>query len=158
MSSRRPQTGRGREAHNRALKAAADMRRERLSLTAAARRNNTSPRTVLKHTPGNFSKVGASRRWKVRAGDTYASEMQVLTAQGLRTITVRGSKQRSIIGQHHNAVRRFLAEGEDAEAELLGFHGLAVSEHELLADPDAIGDMGERGELDEIDIYQLVAA
>jgi hypothetical protein len=112
---------------------------------------------MRKYLPRNFRKAPGARRWTVRAGDTYATEMQVLTSQGVRTVTVRGSKQRSTVGRHHNAVRRFLAEGEAAEPELLVFYGLVIGEHELLADPEVISEMADRGELDEIDIYQLVA-
>jgi len=105
------------------------MRREGLSLSAAARKNETSARTILKHTPGNFSKP--SGRWQVKAGDTYAVNMRVLTPQGPRTVTVRGSRQRSLLGRYSNTVRRFLDGDGKAADELEGYSTRTVGEHDL---------------------------
>lgn len=159
MSASRPRRGnltaRERAARSRALHAVADMRRERLSPSTAAKQNGTTLRTIKRHVPSTLHREPGRRRWTVKRGDTYAAEMEVLTAQGVRIIAVQGSRNRSIVGRHWAVVQRFLALGESAEPELLEFRGVVVSGYELLADPDEITEMGSLSELDEIDVYAL---
>jgi hypothetical protein len=150
----RTRTTRERQARSRSLNALSAMRRDdALPLSVAARRHGTTARTVRRLLPSAMYREPGKRRWLAKASDTYSADLEVLTAQGPRVIRVQGSRQRSIVGAHWAAVRKFL-EGK-GEADLQKYTGVVVGGYELLSDPEEIMELGGHGELDERDIYQF---
>jgi hypothetical protein len=156
-------------ARSRALNAIADLRRgEVRSLSEAARRRGTTVRSIRKYTPSAIRRSAGSRRWQARPGDTYGSTMTVLTVDGVRTMRIQGSRQRSIVGAHWTAVGTFERTGD--ESVLQPFAGVSITgtisepgarddgsglQADLLTDPHDLTMMAGRGELEDIDVYAL---
>ena len=142
-----------RAARARSLEAVSLMRRDGLSLNAAAKRAGTTPNTVLRHAGPALQR----ERGRVRAkpGDRMVRTMTMLGPQGAVSVNVRGSRQASLIAGHWAAVQRYLSTGEDSE--LLRFEGLSVSGVDFETDPDVLDELAAIGELDFEDIYELVA-
>lgn len=79
--------------------------------------------------------------------------MAVLTANGAVDVTLRNSRQRTLVGEHWNAVRRFVNTG-DATA-LAKFRGIQVAGVDFETDLAAIEAWGRIGEIDLDDIYSI---
>lgn len=124
-----------RLAQAKALEVLSLMRREALPLTRAARRVGTTPNTVHRYA-GTALARDRGARTRARTSDDLLARMPVLTIEGPRELEVRGSRNRSLVGRHWNAVREYLLTGDTAQ--LRGFSGKSVSHFELEADPDAI--------------------
>jgi hypothetical protein len=143
-------SGRQRAAYERTVEARRHMRAGD-SLTAAARRAGTSPRTVKRYAGSDLGKRG--RRWRI-ARDRAYRPMRVLTNTGVEVV---GASRRdaSTVGRYWSAVGRYLQHGDDSELRKL--HGVTVNGHELETDLDVIDELAARGELDFEDIYELAA-
>ena len=139
------------EARRRALDAVGLMRREGLSLTAAARKASTTPATVRRHAGAALDQT--SRRVRVKPLDRMRLRMAVLTPGGMVDVETRTSGQRTLISEHSNAVRRFVNTG-DATA-LAKFRGRQVAGVDFETDLAAIEAWGRIGEIDLDDIYSL---
>lgn len=139
-----------KQARGRALDALALMRNRDLSLSAAAREANTTPNTVLKWTGTELAEKRGGRRVVTKADRLYRT-MRVVSTEGMVDVEVRGSRQSRRIAQHMNAVKQFLATGDD-EA-LRRFAGVKVAGVQLETDPERIEEMGRVHELSFEDIY-----
>ena len=85
------------------------------------------------------------------ANDERTPLMRVLTTDGVRDIRIPDAGDRSLAGEHWNAVQRFLATGDSDQ--LARFRGLPVAGVELETDPDVIEDREVEGDLDIDHIY-----
>jgi hypothetical protein len=139
----------GRENYHRSFEVLAEMRREGISLHAASRRVGTTPATVLRYA-GDLL-VKESGRYRPTSSDRSYHRMSVLSTGGLRDVDTRGSRTRSVIGGHWNAIHRFAATGD--VAVFRPFAGKRVAGVELATDPDQIEEYLRQGELDIDDIY-----
>jgi hypothetical protein len=139
-----------KQARGRALDALALMRNRDLSLSAAARGANTTPNTVMKWTGTELAEKRGGRRVVTKA-DRLLRTMRVVSTEGMVDVEVRGSRQARRIAQHMNAVKQFLATGND-EA-LRRFEGVKVAGVQLETDPERIEEMGRVHELSFEDIY-----
>lgn len=137
------------EARHRSFDAIRTMRDEGLSLRRAARNAGTTPQTV--HRYASEALIQDGRYYRATKSDRSYQRMSVLSTDGLRDIDVRGSRVRSMVGRHWNAVRRFAATGDVAVLEQ--FSGRRAGGVELATDPDLIEEYLRRGELDIDDIY-----
>ena len=137
------------EARQRAYEAIAEMRRGKVSLTAASRLVGTTPETVRRYASEALTKKG--RRYMATAADRSYQRMSALTIEGLQDIDTRGSKSRSLVSAHWRAVNRFSATGD--VFVLIPFKGKRVGGYTLATDPDQIEEYARRGELDIDDIY-----
>src|SRR5689334_11815040 len=95
-------TPRQRIAQARALEAVSLMRRERLSLAKASRRAGTTPKTVRLYAGSALERRGG--RVRAKSGDTLLARMPVLTSHGPSELDVKGSRNRSLVGRHWNAI------------------------------------------------------
>lgn len=91
--------------------------------------------------------VKENGEWRARPTDRYAATMRVLAAGGPITLTVRGSKKRSLVGAHWNAVQHYLNTGD--ETWLDPFRGKAVAGVELETDPDTLNALAAQGLIDD---------
>jgi hypothetical protein len=137
------------EARHRAFEVVAVMRRDDLSLRAASQLVGTTADTVRLYSSETLTKDG--HRWRVTPSDRVYQRMSVLSTEGLRDIDTRGSRVRSVVSDHWNAIGRFLATGDIAV--LRPFVGKRAGGVELATDPDLIEEYGRQGELDIDDIY-----
>src|SRR5665213_3646229 len=115
------------EARHRAFEAISEMRRDGVSLKTAAHRVGTTPLTVKRYAGDVLTKDG--RRFKAAPTDRSYQRMSALSTEGLRDIDVRGSRARSLVGGHWNAIKRFGATGD--VSVLAKFKGKRVGGFEL---------------------------
>jgi lambda repressor-like predicted transcriptional regulator len=138
--------GKRGETYNRALHVLARMRRTGLTLTAAAREEHIDPRTVRKY-------LGPELRRRARPSktDRRRRDMLIPTALGTSPVTVRGSKQASLLGRYMSAVGKYLRTGE--VGALAEFQGQSIGGHALITDPDTLSVVAQAGALTLDEIY-----
>jgi hypothetical protein len=137
------------EARHRAFEAISLMRSKGTSLKAASKFVGTTPATVRRY--ANDAIIHEGHRYYVTESDRSYQYMSVLSTNGVANVDTRGSRVRSLIGRHWNAIRRF---GETGDVELLKpFIGKRVGGVELATDPGLIEEYIRQGELDIDDIY-----
>jgi hypothetical protein len=144
---------REREARHRAFEALSEMRNEKVSLRTAARRSGTTPETVRRYAGGSLMRQG--RRYVPTSSDRSYQRMSVLSSAGVVDVDVRGSRARSLVGRHWNAIQRFAATGD--VGVITPFEGKHVGGAELASDPDQIEEFLRRREIDIEDIYITAA-
>jgi hypothetical protein len=136
----------------------AKMRKEHLSLRAAAWQAGISPRTVL-HRAGSVIRRGSNGRYTAKPGDQLLRVLKIATPDGLREIGVRGSRQASALGQYAAAVERYLSTGDFAP--LAQFSGKGVRDDKgnmvtFLTDRVLLKKLASAGELSYESIYARV--
>lgn len=138
-----------KDARYRALQAVGYMRNQHLPISQAAALAGTTPATIRRYA-SEALQPGVARA-AARPSDRLYRRMSVLSADGPRSVDVTGSRDASLIGSHHNAVRRYLETGDE---DLLDpFQGRVIDGVELLADIDRIEELAAQRELDIDDIY-----
>jgi len=80
-----------------------------------------------------------------------APQMRLITNDGVVAAAVADEAQRSLVGQHANAVAQFLATGDTKP--LKPFEGVVIADRQLLTDPDELEAWAAQGELEFEDIY-----
>ena len=138
-----------RESRHRAFDAIAAMRNWDMSVTAAAKHVGTTPANVRYWAGGALEKSGS--RYRATRADRLYHRMAVLSANGLADVDTRGSRVRSLVGRHWNAVRRFGVTGD--VSLLLPFVSKRAGGVELASDPAQIEEYFRRGEVSVDDIY-----
>jgi hypothetical protein len=144
---------REREARHKAFEALSEMRSEKVSLRVAARRHGTTPETVRRYAGDSLARQG--RRYVPKPADRSYQRMSVLSNEGVADVDVRGSRARSAVGRHWNAIQRFAATGD--AGVLTPFEGRRVGGAVLATDPDQIEEFLRRREIDIDDIYITAA-
>ncbi len=142
-----------RETYGRSL-SALSFRRAGLSLTAAARKADTTVRTVLR-TLGDIVMRGPGGRYGVKASDRLFREMRFLTRDGVIEVGVTDSRVASTIARYWAAVDRFLTTGETSA--LKEFRGKSIRiqkvAYRFVTDPKTLKSLGRRGEISFEDLY-----
>jgi hypothetical protein len=88
-----------------------------------------------------------------QADRSYHGDLRIISTQGIVTRPVRGSRARSLVAEHANAVQRYL-HGDDPEGEgLVRFEGKRVAAVELETDLDRLDLLQRSGEIDFLDLY-----
>jgi hypothetical protein len=149
----RPETF--KDTWERVIEAISKMRNGKVSLTQAAREARVSTRTVTKYGKSALRK-GKSGKYVVKKNDRLLRILSIPTANGPRSIAIRGSKQASLLGEYWNAVHRYLQTGDTSR--LKAFHGQKITdasgvEIPLLVDPSALNRLGSAGVLSFESIY-----
>jgi hypothetical protein len=101
----------------------------------------------LERGPGGWSVAKQSDR-------SYHGDLRIVSTGGVVERPVRGSRARTLVAEHANAVRRYL-HGDDPEGEgLRRFKGRRVAGVELETDLDRLDGLQRQGEFDEfLDLY-----
>jgi hypothetical protein len=148
-----------REAHarERALAVVASMRREGLSLRAAAKAEGTGPETVLRYARTALRKDGPGGRYRVAVSDRIARTIAILTPQGEQVVTVRNSRDASRIGEYMNAVRAY-ARGDPSG--LAQFQGKAIRTggvtYPFVTEPWVLDDLARADALAVENLYRAI--
>lgn len=124
----------------RALAVLARTRSRGESLSAAARHERTTSRTVLRIIPKQFKRSSSGRYTPTRS-DTLRRDLTVLGFDGYVPVVVRSWNQAQLASAHLVAVNRFLQTGD--EEWLKPFIGKRIGGVELLADPDRLQTLGD---------------
>src|SRR5688572_29735611 len=136
-SSRAP--GSSRRATTKAGQVLTRMR-QGASLTAASQEIGIDPRTVERLADSSL-KQDSSGHYVARGSDRLQREIRLPAADGLRDVTVRDSKQASLVGEYWNATHAYLAKGD--ASDLKRFAGLHVTDASgeripFVVDPDVL--------------------
>ena len=139
-------------AMNRALRVLARMRRNRESLSEAAKAEEIDPRTVRKYLGGELRRVENGRTEPTKTDRRYR-QMLIPTSRGAVPALIRGSQKASQLGRYMSAVGKFLRTGDtDALEE---FEGQTIAGRQLITDPDVLSSLAQAGALQLDQIYAL---
>jgi hypothetical protein len=145
-----PRNARESEDRERALAALALMRREKLSLRAAARAWETDPKTVRRFVGSAIRKDGRGR-YQARAFDRIPRTLNFPTENGTIPLTVRDSRTASRIGKYLNAVRN--RSGDTSSLHPFKNKSFRVSGvvYRFVTDPDSLERLWLSGSLGAIE-------
>ena len=118
----RPRNRRERIARERALAALSVMRRDKLSLTAAAKAVKTDPETIQRYVGSALVRKGSRGRYRARAYDRIPRTLNHYTPGRSVAVTVNSSRTASLIAEYSNAVKSYLNNRAD-ESVLQPFVG-----------------------------------
>ncbi len=151
-----PRNKRQAEARERALAALVLMRRQKLSLSAAAKAEHTNPRTVKRFVGSALRQEDPRGRYKPTAHDRIPRELRIPTPEGVQTVVVRDSRQASKLAEYWAAVHRYLETGDASAVQK--FHGESITDANgrqvpLLTDLDELDRLGNAGVLSFESLY-----
>ncbi len=148
----KPRSAREVKARNRALHALARVRRGE-SLSQAAQAEHVKVSTVQRYLGNQFHQAAPGKRWKPTKSDRLSAQLNVLTPQGTIVATVRGSRERTRLGQYNVALRKWRRAEPGAEAELAKFAGKRVGGHLLITDTRLLATLEDAGAMDFDELY-----
>jgi len=139
--------------HGRALAALRDMRAGH-SLTTAARRSGTTPRTIRRHAGKALKQKGA--RVLPAAYDRVPRSLRFLTDRGPIALTVRDSRQASQISGHWHAIDTYLREGDRRLLKTYERLALRVGgkRYRFVTDPRLLERLAQAGQFSFEDLYE----
>jgi hypothetical protein len=147
----KPRNRREQIARERALAALSAMRRENLSLAAAAKAVNTDPETVHRYVGSALVRESPRGRYRARAYDRLPRDVNFFTGERVVPITVHSSRTASWLGEFMNDVRKYHATGD--ESLLARYRGKRFRSgkqtYEFVTDSKTLqefGNVGLRGE------------
>jgi hypothetical protein len=133
------------------------MRREDLSLTAAADSVGVDPRTVLRYV-GSALRQGADGEYRATPHDSIPRTLHFITPAGTVPITVADSRTASRIAEYMNAVRSFTHRGDSSPLE--AFRGESFEadgiRYEFVTDLAALSRLADAGEIAIERLYRTV--
>ncbi len=154
-----PHNQREVHARERALAALARMRRENLSLSAAAKAEGTHPRTVRRYAGTALMRTGLRGLFRAKASDRIARALNFPTPRGQQVIVVRSSSTASAIGEYLNAVRKYLNTGNMsalARFRRKSFRTADGVRHEFITDQASLDKLADAGVLAIQGLYRAV--
>lgn len=152
---RRQLTTRQEEARQRGFAAINRVRRDKSrSLTAAARVEGTSVRSIRRYLPAALMQTGPGGRIRVKAGDPYSARVEIITDSGRLDTNGRGSRQRRLAARHR-AVALKVLQRELPPNTLEQFRGMRVGGHELISDGDRLFTLAAAGVLGQLDVLYV---
>jgi hypothetical protein len=142
---------RQREERVRGLAAINRLRRgHSKSLSAAARAEKTSVRSIRKLLPAAIAQGQSGGRIRVKASDRYSERVEIISSQGRLVVTARGSRQRELAGRHRSTALRVLR-GREPVSALEQFRGKTVGGRELISDFARLSLFANAGVLGQLD-------
>lgn len=137
------------EAVNEAIALA---RRDKLSPQEAARQVGVSMASWRRYAPESLIRDRRGRQAVSKADRRYVGEMRITSTSGVVERAVRGSRQRTRLARHANAVRRYLETGDPEPLD--EFRGVRIAGVELETDPDRLDEYARQGEFEWFDLYE----
>lgn len=148
QKNHKPRNRREQIARERALAALSVMRREKLSLTAAAKAAKTDPETVQRYVGSALVRETPRGRYHARPYDRIPRVVNFHTPKRSVSVTVNSSRTASLIAEYRNAVKKYLNNQAD-ESVLQPFGGKTFragkQTYEFVTDPKGIAEFGESG-------------
>jgi hypothetical protein len=139
--------------HERRIEAAAVIGAMRedpsLSLRRAAADEGIRPETVQRYAADALERRGG--RWRATRADRMPFVMRINSTDGVVERMVRGSRARTVIGRHHNAIGQYLTTGDTTVLDT--FIGRRVAGVTLETDPGRLEEQFMRAELEFLEIY-----
>jgi hypothetical protein len=131
------------------------MRSDGISLPKASRQFGGSPRQVIKFGRSALKKL-KNGRYAAKAYDHLLRVVVVVSAEGLREVATRDSRQASKAAKHSAAVHRYLESGDaSALARFKGKHVIDAQKNRvaLLTDIEELDQLGSAGVLSFESLY-----
>lgn len=125
-------------------------RREAKSPTEAARAEGTTLRAMRRVVPDALVQDRPGGRIRVKKSDRYSAKVEVMTTEGARVVTARGSRQRELAGQHRATFLRVL-QGKEPPSALEQYRGKKVGGHELLSDYELLRTFAQAGDVGQLE-------
>ena len=142
---------RNTETRARALNAIARVRRgDSKTLSAAARAEGTTVRTIRRVVPAALLPIRRGNRVRVRASDSYSALVEIVTDSGAAVVSARGSRQRELAGQHRATWLRVLR-GQEPASALEQYRGKKVGGYGLISDYGQLSSLAHAGVLGQLD-------
>lgn len=161
--NRRGNRGKGRSrrrldlnspARARALEVLSRMRSEKLSLSRATKRAQTSVRSVLKYAATALEKTPGGR-YRAKPSDRLKRTVYFLTEHDKVPVVIRNSRMASRVASYWTAVDRFLKSGDASGLE--AFMGKTIrvgkTDYPFVTDPDILERLGNAGVVSFEDLY-----
>jgi hypothetical protein len=89
-----------------------------------------------------------------KPSDRLFRRLPVFTTRGVKQLDFTDSRETSAVGGHWNAIGHGLNTGKWSKVAM--FRGKKVHGHTLETDPDVIEAEARRGEIDFLDIYEVI--
>jgi hypothetical protein len=150
---RKPTNPVGAAIQERVLRVLGRMRRDHVSLSAAARLEGIKPETVVRHARSALHRPGPGKPWKAAETDQLSAVMTVLTRFGPTTVVVSSSRERKLLGRYTLALRMWRAGEHGAAAALRTFRDKTVGGQTLITDTKLLIQLEEAGRLDFDNLY-----
>jgi hypothetical protein len=126
-------------------------RGEAKSVSAAARAEGTTLRTIRALVPKAITQDRPRGRIRVKASDRYSAKVQVLAkTEGALAVTATGSRQRELAGRHRATVMRVL-QGLEPKSALERYRGKKVGGRELISDYAELSSLAHAGVVGQLD-------
>jgi hypothetical protein len=125
-------------------------RGEAKSPTGAARVEGTTLRAMRRVAPDALVQDRPGGRIRVKPTDRYSAKVQILTNQGVLSVTARGSRQRELAGQHRATYLRVL-QGKEPPSALKRYRGKKIGGHELISDYELLLSFAQAGDVGQLD-------
>lgn len=153
MAKQRRQQASNKRTQTARLKAFAAINRvrkgESTTLSAAARAQGTTVRTIRRQLPAALMQDRKGGRIRVKAGDSYSTPVPIITKDGPVDVIARGSRQRDLAGLHRLVSVNVLRDKVPPSA-LDYFRGKKVGGRELVSDCGQLSRLGKSGVLDQL--------
>ncbi len=153
-----PRNQRESEARERALASLALMRREGLSLTAAARNKEVAPRTVKKYVGSAIRQASPRGHHRATTFDRIPRRLNMLTPLGTVPVTVGDSRTSSRVGEYMIAVRIYINSGDVsalAPFKKKSFQAGRVT-YVFITDPAVLDQLADAGKLTFEGLYLAI--
>ena len=144
--------------HARVAQAIALMRRAGLSLARASTQTGVNRNTVVRLAGSSLRKL-PNGRFVARANDRLLRVVRMPTADGIRDVSLRNSRDATLVGEYWNAVHAYLAKGDAAGLERFRDRHITTADRErivLLIDRDILDRLGSAGVLSFESMYAKV--
>jgi hypothetical protein len=137
------------EARIRALAAINRVRRDKSTLTDAARAEGTSVASIKRLLPGALLPSRPGKPTRVKASDSYSQLVEILTDEGPIQVTAHGSRERELAGRHRAACLSVLANRKPGSI-LRQFRNKTIGGVRLLANPQRLFNLARGGEIEDL--------
>lgn len=139
----------------KSLSVLSEARRSKQSLSKLAKKHGITRKTVLNHTNAFRKK---ERRWTAKRLDRIPRVMKINENGREISIQINDSRTAALIGQYHNAVKKFLNTGN--KKALRKFRKKKIKDidgnlHSLETNPNSLMEINER--IEEPEFYQVYA-
>src|SRR5260370_14618900 len=148
-----------RDQWNRTTHVISKMRAEGASLSEASREFGLDPRTVQRLPPSALRKT-MTGRWEAKRFDRLLRVLVMPSSDGLREVTVRDSRQASLLAEYWVAVQKYLETGDAAALRKIRRKTITDSDGKrvrLIKDLAELDRQGSAGVLSFESIYAKVA-
>lgn len=149
-------TNRERERYDRVIEAIHLMRTKNMSLTEASKQTRASPESIRKMAGSALNHQG--RRWGAKPSDRLERRMIFYDLHGQFPIIVNTSKQASLIGRYHAALRIYFEHGDDSALKIFQGKSIKTKDGQIfpfMTDTNVLNRLARSGQMRFESIYSI---